>query len=264
MLGANAMALRTLVASSDFPSYRAQAQGLVWGIRSVQRPSGALRPLLRIPLGDEPIDEEYMNYFFSGEAILALQEYALYTQDQEVWAAAMLSLEFYFDRYITQLDRFYFPAYVPWHTLALNLAHRETRDPRFARGVFRLNDRLLEILDRQIFAGRFYNADYPQYGAPHSASDGVYAESLAHAYEVAQRVGDAARRARYGRALALAVTRLGRLQFTEPRADFPGAPYRYLGAIPIRENIPHTRVDCTQHALDAFDKLLEVVQVAGP
>jgi hypothetical protein len=44
-----------------------------------------------------------------------------------------------------------------------------------------LNDKLLDemlVFESDILdiVGRFYNPEFPQYGTPHSASDGVYTE----------------------------------------------------------------------------------------
>ena len=55
-----------------------------------------------------------------------------------------------------------------------------------------LNDELLKIQDttNNETLGRFYNSSTPDYGSPHSSSDGVYTEGLVYAYEVAKLLGD--------------------------------------------------------------------------
>ncbi|MCI0619989.1 hypothetical protein L0Y40_03095 [Candidatus Wolfebacteria bacterium] len=273
-LGANAMLLRTLAASPYFDDYRGEATALAQGILHLQHADGSFEPWYVEP--DYEYDTDYLLTFYSGEALLALVEYyeklltdpfleiaeltaeASYEHHGKYLEAAEKSANFYLNRYVTRLSENYYPAYVPWHTLAYNKLYKLTGDQKYADAIFVLNDKLLELQDTTGFVGRFYNPATPQYGSPHSSSDAVYTEGLAYAYEVARLAGDSERAARYREAIELGVENLISLQYQEPVPGGRSVKRTYLGALRVNVQSPWIRVDTTQHAVDAFTKILEV------
>lgn len=255
-LGASAMALRTFVASPDFETeHRDRARKMANGILKLMNPEGSFRPWLIEPSYD--YDSDYLLTFYSGEAILALLEYARAADSGRHREAAVLAQEYYLERYVAKMAENYYPAYVPWHTLSLRMLYDETGDARYAEAVFRLNDELLKIQDTSDKVGRFYNPESPQYGTPHSSSDAVYTEGLAHAYHVAVRAEDAVHAGRYRSALALAVQNLESLQYGSREAKSFPRPEKAEGGIRISETKRNIRVDSVQHALDAYRAILE-------
>ena len=257
-LGGNAMLLRVLVASPLFDEYVKEAEALARGMLALQdNETGAFRAWYVEP--PYAYDEDYLLTFYSGEALLALLEYHERTGDERWLASAERSADFYIDRYVTHLTEHYYPAYVPWHTLAYSKLYERSGDARYADAIFTMNDKLLELQDREGFVGRFYNPSTPQYGSPHGSSDAVYTEGLAYAYEVAKLVGDRAHERRYREAIERAVANLEWLQYQEAVPAFPLEPERYVGALRTRADSFTVRVDTTQHAVDAFTKLLEVL-----
>jgi len=116
-LGSNAMALRTLVRSPLFNEYEEHARMLAEGILSVMNADGSFEPWLIAP--DVPYDAEYLLTFYSGEAILALAEYYEKTGEENYLDAAVRAQDYYVARYVTEMERNYYPAYVPWHTMSL-------------------------------------------------------------------------------------------------------------------------------------------------
>lgn len=256
-LGANAMLLRTLVYSPRFEAYRTEARALADGILSLQQPDGSFVPWFKEP--SYSYDADYLLTFYSGEALLALIEYYERTQDLSLITPIEKSARFYIDQYVTNLDTNYYPAYVPWHTMAYAKLFTQTGDHMYASAIFTLNDKLLELLDTTEVKGRFYNPQTPEYGSPHSSSDAVYLEGLAYAYEVARTVGDTERSNAYRNAITLAVQNIASLQHKEALPMYAAAPHTYLGAIRINKENPSIRIDTTQHTLDALQKLLEVL-----
>ncbi len=258
-LGANAMLLRTLVASPHFESYRDEAEKLVRSIELLQTPDGSFSsPWYREP--DYEYDADYLLTFYSGEAILALMEYVEKTEDARAYAIAVRVQDFYITHYVTNLEENYYPAYVPWHTASLALLYERTKNKKYADAVFVLNDKLLEIQDTERFVGRFYNPATPQYGTPHASSDAVYTEGLAYAYGVAKMTGDAARTARYHDAIVLGIHNLESLRY-EPRFwyfDDGEASERLRGGIMTNACSRWIRIDTTAHAIDGLTKILEV------
>ncbi len=255
-LGANAMLLRVLVASPHFEQYEAEAAALVRGIEALVGADGSFTtPWYREPSYE--YDADYLLTFYSGEALLALLEYAEKTDDARVFSLASRVQDFYIDRYVTNMAGNYYPAYVPWHTQSLALLYEETGEQRYADAIFVLNDKVLELQDTEEFVGRFYNPATPEFGSPHGSSDAVYTEGLAYAYEAAMLSGDKERGARYARALVLGVHNLSRLQY-EPRFWIPDdgeAASRLRGGIMTHACNRDIRIDTTAHAIDALTKI---------
>ena len=250
-LGANAMLLRAFVASPDFDErYREHARKTADGILSLMNEDGSFRPWLKEP--DYEYDSDYLLTFYSGEAILALLEYANAADSRHYYEAAVKAQDYSIDLYVTHMKENYYPAYVPWHTQSLRLLYDETGDMHYAEAVFLLNDELLKIQDTTDVVGRFYDPDFPQYGSPHSSSDAVYTEGLAHAYHVARKAGDSERAERYRAALTIAVENLQSLQYSASEAKTFPRPKKVAGAIRISKTNGEIRVDCVQHAIDAY------------
>ncbi len=234
-----------------------QAAALVAGILSLQNADGGFRAWYREP--DYPFNEERLLTFYSGEALLALAEYAAHTGDEVVLAAAEKSQAFYLNRYVEQIDQHYYPAYVPWHVQSLNALYALTGKPEYLQAAMTMTDRLLELQDtgdgEPYYRGRFFNHETPQYGSPHASSDAVYTEGLAHAVEMAYALGDTARVERYSDALMLALMNLDNLQYRDARMYFSRCVPCVEGGFRIHTTDNKVRVDSTQHALDAFLKI---------
>ena len=254
-LGAIGMALRTLVWSPYFSEYEKESKALAEAILSLMHSDGSFDPWYKEPSYE--YNKDYMLTFYSGEAILALVEYYEKTKDSRILSAAILSQDFYIDRYVTHMKENYYPAYVPWHTQSLNKLYKITDDKKYANAIFVLNDELLKMQDKTNFVGRFYNPETPQYGTPHASSDGVYTEGLAYAYEVALLSGDTEHQKRYLDAIKIAVFNLRSLQYKGNASYSFEHPERIIGAFRIAENKVSTRVDCVQHTMDGYRKILQ-------
>jgi hypothetical protein len=248
-LGGNAMFLRALVHSPVYSSYVAQAKKLAMGIISLIQEDGSFVPWFRAPAYE--FDPDYLLTFYSGEAILALLEYYEKSGDAIALSAATKVQNFYLQRYVDDLEQNYYPAYVPWHSLSLNKLYRITSEKRYLEAILVLNDELLKILDKKQFPGRFYNPEYPQYGTPHTSSDGVYTEGLIYAYEAAGILGNKKKADEYYQAMQLASMHLIKAQYQSDLA-------KIHGGIRINEDDARIRLDNVQHTVDAFDKILEV------
>ena len=260
-LGANAMLLRVLTASPLSLSYGAEAKKLVFGIASIQNEDGSFEPWLKEPSYE--YDRDYLLTFYSGEAILALLEYAEKTGDKLSGDIAKRAQDFYIGEYALRIDENYYPAYVPWHTLSLAKLYEKTKDERYRDAIFTLTDKLLELEDTEKFIGRFYNPETPQYGTPHASTDAVYTEGLATAYAVAREVGDAERETRYRTALTRAFQNLENLQFTAPRYrifDDREVALRLKGGIQTGLCDSNIRIDSTAHTVDALGATIRALE----
>lgn len=263
-LGALAMALRTIVYSPLFDQYHVQARKLVNAILSLQQIDGSFEPWYIVP-DNYRYDKERLLTFYTGEALLGLLEYYLKTGNEKALAAAIHSQEYYLKRYVEDIDFHYYPAYVPWHNQSLNKLYKITRDDRYANAVFVMTDRLLKMQNRgdthePDLSGRFYNPKTPQYGSPHASSDAVYTEGVAYAYELAHLVGDESRKMRYGVALRLGVHHLQNLHYRDDNMYFIKEPQKVEGAFRVSVTDNKIRIDTTQHAIDAFLKISELIQ----
>ncbi len=257
-LGAIAMAIRTLVYSPLFDDYQSEVEKLANCILFLQNDNGSFEPWYIEP--DYSYDKDYLLTFYSGEAILSLVELYLKTNNNLYLDAAILSQDYYLDIYVEHLNENYYPAYVPWHTQSLNKLYKITKQEKYAEAVLILNDKLLEIQDTENneTLGRFYNSMYPEYGSPHSSSDGVYTEGLVYAYEIADLFDDKIHMDIYLAAIRLGVHNLISLQYNKSNSELYSNPDRIIGGIQINIDNPRLRIDTTQHTLDAYHKIVEI------
>jgi len=259
-LGANAMALRTLVYSPFFDDYRDEAEELANTILSLQNPDGSLEPWYIEP--NYKYDKDRLLTFYSGEAILSLVEYYMKTGNTLYLDAAIKSQDFYIEKYVTHLKQNYYPAYVPWHTQSLNNLFKLTAEKKYADAIFVLNDELIRIQNTDSqpwteYSGRFYHPAHPEYGTPHSSSDAIYTEGLSYACEIARIVDDKEHQEKYRRAIIFGAHNLISLQFKDSNVYNFQHPERVKGAIRYRVEDNRIRIDTTQHTIDAFMKIIK-------
>ena len=265
-LGAMAMMLRTLVYSPFFENYEKEAYKLVNCILYMQKPDGSFNAWYIEP--SYSYNEVYLLKFYSGEAILSLVEFYEKTGNETILNQAIFSQDYYIEEYVNNMSKNYYPAYVPWHTQSLNKIYLITGEQKYADAIFILNDELLKIQDTENndTLGRFFNYTYRNYGKPHSSSDGVYTEGLAYAYETAQIINDEQHIDKYKTALELGARNLIRLQYNESESQSYKSPERLVGALRINNSKTpdisqiNIRIDTTQHAMDAFDKIIKLYQ----
>ena len=152
---------------------------------SLMGSDGSLVPWVVPPRGE--YNANYLLTFYSGEAVLALAEFARVDSNQAALHAAERAEAYYMDRYATHIATNFFPPYVPWHTMALAELYGITGKAPYATAAFVMNDALLTIQDTAVYVGRFYDREHPEYGEPRAASDGLYTEGMAYAYEMGAR-----------------------------------------------------------------------------
>lgn len=249
------MAVRALLASPFADEYIDQTLALGETILRLQNLDGGFRARWIAPT--YAYDEDYLLTFYSWEAIVALMELYGRTGDTKRLDAARRAADFYLVRYVEQIDQWYYPAYVPWHTIGYWYLRHVTKDDRYLQAAFTLNDKLIDEMlhtDRTLrhYLGRFYNPAFAQYGTPHSSSDAVYTEGVAYAYALARSSGDTVREKKYHDALALAVQNLLRLQYTPETLWSWYVASKVLGALRTNYEDPKLRVDTTQHMVDAL------------
>lgn len=255
-LGANGTLLRALVWSPFFEEYEEEAQRLAYAIISQIQPDGSFNDAFLIP-PEYNYDSDYLLTFYSGEALVALAEYYIKTKDEFVLEQALKAQDFYVRHYVDRIRENYYPAYIPWHTISLNYFLKITKDPKYERAIYIINNELLLIHDKVDVIGRFYRPEYKEYGSPHSSSDGVYTEGLAYAYEVARMTGNEIHQELYLDALRLAVHNLATLQYTEENIKQYGyeRPERAVGGLKYSKDRSGVRIDTVQHAMDALRKI---------
>lgn len=256
-LGANAMLVRTLSASPLYIQYQKETARLAESILALQHTDGSFDPWYIEPPGT--YNKERYLYFYSGEAIVALLELYERTGSRRYLEAAERAQDFYIGEYVDRIEENYYPAYVPWHTIALNKLYKITGSKKYATAIFILNDKLLELLDTTRVVGRFYDPETPEYGSAHASSDAVYTEGLVYAYEIARSVGDSERSVVYEDAIKLAAAHLYSLQYTKKEFPSYSPPEKYLGGIRVSDTNPEIRIDTVQHTVDALTKVLEVL-----
>jgi hypothetical protein len=250
-LGAISMALRAIVYSPFYEDYQLKAYKLANCILDLQNDNGSFNAWYIEP--DYFYDEDYLLTFYSGESILGLVELYLKTNDTRYLNASIKSQNYYIKKYVKEIEEYYSPTFVPWHTISLAKIYEIKLNSSYVEAIISLNDKLIEIQDDDNVSvlGRFYDPDYPEYGSPHSSSDGVYTEGLAYAYEIAKLTNDSYHIDSYRIGIILGVHNLINLQYDSKDEKINGAIKYSIGDNRIR-------VDSTQHAIDALNKVLEV------
>ena len=133
--------------------------------------------------------------------------------------------------------------------------------------VFEMNDWLvewMEVWEESAFddeKGRYYSRRR-NYGVPHASATGVYVEGLIDAYAMAEAVGDAQRKKRYGVALSRAVRSVMQIQFVDG-IDMYYVTDREQTKGGLRTSVlrNEVRVDNVQHVLMG---MLKIVDRFGP
>lgn len=256
-LGASALTLRVLVESPYYNKYEKESWEIFKGIKYLQKEDGSLDPFLTEL--KYTVDDDYALTFYSGETTLALIEYYEKVGKDEVYDVAKKSQDYYLDKYVKDINYNYYPAYVPWHTLSLLKFYKKTQDRKYADAVFILNDELLKIQDKQDVVGRFYDWHRPEYGKPHSSSDGIYAESLVAAYQLALELDDKKHQAWYGEAVGLALDNLISLQFCNENNSLKTVEEKLCGGMKARRESLFSRVDSLAHTFEFLFALQEVM-----
>jgi len=265
-IGANAMALRTLVYSPFSDEYENEYKKIANGIISLQHPNGSLEPWYIEP--DYTFDKQNLLYYYSGQAILSLTELYEKTGNTTYLDAAVNSQDYYVVEYVEKLNQTYYPALVPWHTISLSKLYNITKDEDYLNAIFVLNDELIKMQNQNgspyiDYLGRFYDPSHPEYGIPFSGSTAIYVEGLAYAYELARQVDDKDRMDNYLKSIILGIHNLNNLQFKGYNMYYLQHPERVEGAIRYRVDNNRIRIDTTQHTIDGFMKILDVFENEG-
>ena len=260
-IGAIGMALRVLVFSPYFEEYRDEAEKLANTIMHLQGEDGSLSAWYIEP--GYSYDEETLLTYYSGEAILSLSELYKKTGDEKYLDAAIKSHDYYIHEYVDLMDKNYFPAYVPWHTISLYNLYMITGLDEYRDAIFAMNDKLIQMQNQDgkpyiDFLGRFYDPRHPEYGVPFSGSTAVYVEGLTYAYELAELAGDHDRMYEYKKSILLGVHNLINLQFDGAGMYYLSHPERVQGAIRYRVDDNRIRIDTTQHAIDALARVMDI------
>lgn len=258
-----ALALRVLVSSPYFEEYADIAGKLANTLIKMQNEDGSFNAWYIEP--DYDYDENKLLNYYSGQAILSLVELYEKTGDKNYLEAAILSQDYYIGEYVEKMEENYFPAYVPWHTMALYKLYINTDNEHYKDAIFKLNDEIIKIQNQNgepyiDYLGRFYDPDYPEYGTPFSGSTAVYTEGLTYAYELAVLDDDKDRIKVYKRSILLGIHNLINLQFGGSNMYYLSHPERVSGGVRYRVDDNIIRIDTTQHTIDALTRALDVLE----
>ncbi|TAN50074.1 MAG: hypothetical protein EPN21_09840 [Methylococcaceae bacterium] len=216
---------------------------------------------------DQPIDEtqnaQYFSFYYPGEAVCGLAKYLhLASADiqAEFFARLHKALEFLIvERPKTRADQYTAVPSDSWLMMGIMELwdFPAMRRPLYADFVFadaqQMIDHLYKVTDAPYpdYAGAFYYqpGDYPY-------ADGARCEGLLGAYELAVKMGDAAKAAAIWPALRLAAWAVLHLVNTEDSIYFAPNPDLALGGIRFKYTRQWFRIDTIQHVASFFAKLL--------
>lgn len=198
-------------------------------------------------------------YFYPGEAMLALMKLYLQTENTAYLETVKKSFDYYSMYFEDKMN----PAFIPWHTMADYYLYLETGNETYANYILEINDWLLKIQNKNCseprHLGRFYDPEHEEYGPPHASSDGVYVEGLSYAYRVAALKNDTVRMDAYKEAMLLGARSLLEMQFTPQEAAPLPDTAAVLGGFRTSTTRDEIRIDNTQHAIMALLGILETL-----
>lgn len=245
-LGVTALVALAMAQHPASSKYDATRQKLVRGMLALQQSTGMF--LTAFPPTVQINAQEY----FPGEALLALAAHYEHSPSGEILDAFHKALSFY---------RAYFrdrpsPAFVPWQVQAYAAVARHTGRRDYAEYVFELTDWLAQA---QLTADNCPWAELWGGIAAHSrgrvgVATAAYLEGFADALDLARRLGDMERAARYERLVRGAARFVMQLQFRPEEAYFVPSPQDAVGGIRTSPSLNLLRIDHCQHALIALIK----------
>jgi len=250
-LGITALVLLALADGPRPEEYAAERDLLVTAILSIQQDDGQLLP--NFP----PAEPTGSQYYYPGEALLALaREYQL-TQDQRI-AHAFAKAHPY---YVSFFEANPAPAFVPWQVQAHALMHALTGRQEYADFAFRMSDWLArKQIDREhtlwpdLIGG--FASQRPGFASISTAS---YLEGFADALELARRVGDTRRAERYEHVIRSAARFVLQLIVKPEEAYFHARPAQSHWGVRSFLTDTRLRIDHVQHALIALMKTRKVL-----
>ncbi|UCG32181.1 MAG: hypothetical protein JSU68_11000 [Phycisphaerales bacterium] len=240
-LGTTALVLLALNTGSSPDRYNAERDLLTNAILTIQQDDG--RFLTNFP----PADHTGTQYYYPGEALLALaHEYRL-TRDQRIAAAFHKAHGYY--RAFFQQDRN--AAFVPWQVQAHALMHTLTGQAEYADFAFEMSDWLAR---KQI---RYEHTIWPDLVGGFATkgpgfatiSTASYLEGFASALDLARRVGDAERAQHYEQVVRAAARFVMQLIVKPEEAFFHQRPDQTLWGVRTFLTDTRLRIDHVQHAL---------------
>jgi hypothetical protein len=259
-LGAIALAALALHEHPGHSEFKSEIEALSAGIETLWNEDGSFETFYR-PEGRSGQNQN----FYPGETLLFWSTLYAENRDPDLLNRFMQSFTYYREWHRQNIN----PAFIPWHTQAYYNVWKITRNEELRNFIFEMNDWLLDFQEIEgsphpDLLGRFYDSSRPQYGPPHSSSDGVYLEGLVDAYLLAKETGDSQRQDAYALAIRYGIRSLMQLQFTdEIDMYYISKTDNVLGGLRTTEYDNSIRVDNVQHGLMAILKILANPEAQG-
>jgi hypothetical protein len=240
-LGVTALLSLAMADHPDPGRDTAASRRLAKAMLAMQHPSGMF--LTAFPPAVEIKSQEY----FPGEALLALARHHEIEPSGEILDAFHRALGFYREYFRGRPS----PAFVPWQVQAFAAMARISGRSDYAAYVFELTDWLVA---RQLTRE---NCAWPElWGGVAAYADGqagvataAYLEAFADALQLARKVGDTERAARYATAVRGAARFVMQLQIRPEEAFYVRSPRDAVGGIRTSPSLNLLRIDHCQHAL---------------
>ena len=246
-LGSAAFMLASILETKN-PKYEEEKQKLINFIYYLQQDEGYFRTFYI------PADRNDNQYYYPGEALLAMMLLYEQTKDKEILKKVDKSFYFYREYFYDTMN----PAFVPWQTQAYYKAYLATGKQEYADFVFEMNDWLVDVMvwdslePYPDYLGRYYSAEHPDYGPSHAASTSVYIEGLSDAFKLAKKSGDTERAEKYRNAIILGIRSTIELQYGAGTMFYIENKDKARGGIRTTVTDNSIRIDNTQHSIMAF------------
>ncbi len=263
-IATNSLLILTLINSPYYENYSIQIERLANMLIYNMRDDGSIAPWYMEP--EYMYNEVELMYFYSGEAIYSLAKLYQKTNDEKYLTAAVKMQNYYYDLYINNIEKNFYHAYIPWHSMSMFELYRITGNYSYVMGIFMLNDILVQMQNKKgdiayDDLGRFYTSGPPEIGIAFSGGDGIYLESLAVAYKLAEELCDKKRMEIYKNSMFLSAYNLYNMQIREEDAYYMNNLSIVYGGVKFKAQDNRLRIDTVQHAVDGLGEVLDLFDV---
>lgn len=244
-LASNAFLILSLLDTPEYPNRDVLIDRYAKGILSLQHENGSFDTYF---LSDKNTGVDY----YPGEAMLALMDLYLETQNESYIQSVADGFEYYREYWRANKNT----AFIPWHTQTYALLFDVTKRMDVARFIFEMNDWIIDNYQINYSMYKDEIGGFPRYFPTFSTS--VFLEGIADAYLIALSVNDTFHTEKYHESLELGTRFIIQTQWTLDNSFYLENTSRAIGGFKTSLTDNSIRIDNTQHAVMALMKIYDL------
>ena len=246
----NALFLRTLLISPLINDYAEYTYKLANTIISLQNQNGSFKTE-NISIVNN--NESNLSFYYNEEVILSLIEMYSFTKNISYLNHAILTQDYFIETYLLKINEKYYSALIPGHSKSMKKLYDITKDEKYASIILFLNNKLLDFQETENLTkiGHFSNLDNNYTYYSNSSLDGYIIEGISDVLRLFENTSIDDNQI-YKIRLILGIYNLNNLQYSNINE-------KINGAIKYSHNNHLVRIDSTQNAIEAYQKILFIL-----